>query len=161
MNMKIKRFCCLFIAIGLIVTSCEKENNITTILNEETEDNNGGGGGTGGGNNTTLFFRFNSLSGENIGSYEAGSKNIYFESNTEWMVSLDKSHFKASAHVSPTSGCGKGSVTITYGEESDHYDCSDYLYVKFKYVDKVYSNGDKHWVSKDFLITRRYHRTHV
>lgn len=155
--MSIKRLCCLFLAIGLLATSCEKEDKVTTTQNEETEDDNGGGDG----NNTTLYFRFNSLSGENIGSYEAGKMNIYFESNTEWEVSLDKSHFKASAYASPTSGHGNGPVTIFYGEESDHFDCSDYLYVKFKYVDEVYSNGYRHWYTKDFLITRRYHKIHI
>lgn len=120
-------------------------------------NNNDDGGGSNHGGNGNLYFYFSST-GTNI-DYPAGSSTVYFESNTDWSVTLDKSHFGASASVSPTSGKGRGSVVISYGEESNHYDCDDYLYANFKFVDRINSDGSKHYDTKTYTITRKYHRT--
>lgn len=121
------------------------------------EGNNNDQGGNDNGGNSNLYFFFSSTS-TNL-DYPAGSTTVYFESNTEWSVSLDKSHFGASASVSPTSGNGGGNIVVSYGEESNQYDCDDYLYANFKYVDKINSDGSKHYDTKTYTITRRYHRT--
>lgn len=148
----------LIAAISLV--SCQKENadngtNHNEVINNDNDDNGeDNNGGNGNGENNNLFFRFSST-GANL-DWHSGKTSVYFESNSEWSVTLDKSHFGASASVSPTSGNGRGSVVVSYGEETDHYNCSDYLYVKFRYVDKIYSNGDKHYDVKSYTITRRY-----
>lgn len=158
--MKVKQLCCVLMVAALPFVACERDDNAsgTNHSGTATNDNNGGNGNNGNGN-TNLYFHFSST-GTNL-DYPAGTTSIYFESNTEWSVTLDKSHFGASASVSPTSGNGRGCVTVSYGEESDHYDCSDYLYVKFRYVDKIYSDGSKHYDVNTYTITRRYHRTRL
>jgi hypothetical protein len=124
---------------------------------ENNNNNNNDGGGSNHGGNGNFYFYFSST-GTNI-DYPAGSSTVYFESNTDWSVTLDKSHFGASASASPTSGKGRGGVVVSYGEESDHYDCDDYLYAIFKFVDRINSDGSKHYDTKTYTITRRYHRT--
>jgi len=158
--MKTKMLFLFMLIAAMSFVSCQKENvdngtNHNEVINNDN-DNNGGdnnGGNGNGGNN--LYFSFSST-GANL-DWRSGRTSVYFESNTEWSVTLDKSHFGASASVSPTSGNGRGSVLVSYGEENDHYNCSDYLYVKFRYVDKIYSNGGKHYDVKSYTITRRYH----
>lgn len=126
-------------------------------VENDGEGNNSDEGGNDNGGNSNLYFYFSST-GTNL-DYPAGSTTVYFESNTEWSVSLDKSHFGASTSVSPSSGNGRGSVVVSYGEESNHYDCDDYLHANFKFVDKINSDGSKHYDTKTYTITRRYHRT--
>lgn len=156
--MRFRQLCYLILISTLLVVSCKKNDVSSTTNSNVIPNDTTGNGNNNGGNATTFYFYFNSL-GTNL-DYHSGSTKVYFDSNTEWSVTLDKSHFAASASVSPDYGHGKGYVVITYGEESDHYDCDDYLYVKFRYVDRLYANGDKHYETNIYTITRRYHFIH-
>ena len=155
-----KRLLYLLTTCAFLGSSCVQDDEVfkTDGTNEGNNEENDDGANNGN-RSTQLYFHFSST-GANL-DYPAGSTAIYFESNTEWSVSLDNSHFGAPVSVSPMHGTGRGSVVVTYGEKRDHYDCSDYLYVKFRYVDKIYSNGEKHYETNTYTITRRYHRIHV
>ena len=157
-EMKLKRLCYLLMVLVLFAAVSCKKNDIASNTNTNTTTNDTIGNGNNNGGTTTYYFYFNST-GTNL-DYHAGSTKVYFDSNSEWSVTLDKSHFEASASVSPDYGHGKGYVVVTYGEESDHYDCNDYLYVEFRYVDRLYANGNKHYGTKTYTITRRYHLIH-
>lgn len=157
--MKLKRLCYLFIVLLLLSVSCKKDDVAsTTNPNVIPNDTIGNGNNNGGGNTGYDSFYFRCFITQILQDWRAGNTTVYFETNSEWSVTLDKSHFEASASVSPDTGYGSGSIVITYGEHSNHYDCSDYLYIKFRYVDRIYPNGDKHYDVKTYTIYRRYHK---
>lgn len=150
----------LFVATPLI--SCQKDGVNEGITQNEIVDNDDNGGGNSGGNNSEgENYYFRCFITTILRDWRAGSITVYFETNSEWSVTLDDTHFEAPVSVSPDSGKGNGSVVISYGEHSDHYDCSDYLYLKFRYVDKIYPNGSKHYDVKTYTLSRIYHKTPV
>ena len=161
--MKIKSLFLLMMIATMPLVSCHKEDtNDGTSQNEVVNnDDNGGdnnGGNENGGNNESDNYYFRCFITQILRDWRAGSTTVYFETNSEWSVTLDDSHFEAPVSVSPESGNGNGSIVISYGEHSNHYDCSDYLYIKFRYVDKIYPNGNKHYDVKTYTLSRIYHK---
>ena len=161
--MKIKPLLLLMMIATMSLVSCQKEGNNegTTqneIVNNDDEDDNDGGNENGGNNNENDNYYFRCIITQILRDWRAGSTTVYFETNSEWSVTLDDSHFEAPVSVSPESGNGKWSIVISYGEHSNHYDCSDYLYIKFRYVDKIYPNGYKHYNVNTYTLYRKYHK---
>lgn len=160
--MRIKRLFVLILIAAMPLVSCQKEDVNNGTTQNETVDNNGNGsgnnGGNGGSNNGSENYYFRCIITTILRDWRAGSVTLYFETNSEWSVTLDDTHFEAPVSVSPDSGNGDGSIVVSYGEHSDHYDCSDYLYIKFRYVDKIYPNGSKHYDVKTYTLSRIYHK---
>ncbi len=162
--MKIKPLFLLMMIVTMPLVSCQKEDtNEETTQNEvvNNDDNGGGNNGgneNGGNNNESDNYYFRCFITQILRDWRAGNTTVYFETNSEWSVTLDDSHFEAPVSVSPESGNGNGSIVISYGEHSNHYDCSDYLYIKFRYVDKIYPNGNKHYDVKTYTLSRIYHK---
>lgn len=157
--MKVKRLFVIMLIAAISFVSCQKEGgNNGSTPNEVVNNNDNGGNDNGGNNNESENFYFRCFITTILNDWQAGSITVYFETNSEWSVTLDNTHFEAPVSVSPDSGNGNGSIVISYGEHSDHYHCSDYLYIKFKYVDKIYPNGKKHYGIKTATLYRRYEK---
>lgn len=150
--------CILFLLLtGVFISnsSCKKET-IKPRAKEISESNDNSNNNQ---SSPQYYFRFNGIG--YIRTPDAGYMDIYFNTNTEWKFEIDISHFEATASISPTSGFGDSHIRLTYGPAKDRYDCSTYLLLKCTYVDKIYSDGSKHYHTDTYTMSRFYHTTPV
>lgn len=154
----IKNITLLILCCG-IYWACSKEEPEMPTNNENNQENTVSNNNNSNNSSSTsedqYYFKFTSLASREI-KPEAGSTQIYFECNQEYVVTTSGNI--TGLKVSPTSGKGNGSVTASFGEVEYKESGSNITWNESGYVVFTVKEGTKSnfkTIKKEFYLVRK------